>query len=260
MPGPAPGATAPASPQQAPGLIAPVQTPAQKASFDDMLEQTRGEITKYRAETDKTSEQIANAQAINDLLPRVNLGWGADTIQQGAKILSRMGVSDANIETFAHTNPAAGDELNKLFLKFSAGAVREMGAREPGSVIALFGRAFPNLETQPHAAEMMNNALMMQSKWYQDRANAAEQRDLQQRATMGQFGENYQGLHGFRDQFNQANDPHDYWRAAAAMSQEKDIAWKGLSPAEAQKVYQQIMPGRQFIGGDGKLYMKPSNG
>lgn len=73
-------------------------------------------------------------------------------MQEGARILSALGTPPNAVKSFLGTNPAAGDALNKLFLQFSSQAVRQMGAREPGSVIQLFARAYPNLETQPRAA------------------------------------------------------------------------------------------------------------
>lgn len=201
-------------------------------------------------------DQVATASAMTDLMNRVRMGWGADSVQQGARILSSLGVSDANVQLFTGTDPSAGDALNKLFLQMSAGAVRQMGAREPGSVISLFSKAYPNLATNPHAAELMANALQMQARFKVDMANAADQWLLDQQKNMGQLGQNYRGLLGFEQAFAKEHSPRDYWRAAAAMSNEPDIAWKGASDAEKHQIYALIPPGSVYRAGDGKLYRK----
>jgi hypothetical protein len=240
-----------------PGVSVPVMTPAQEKVLQQNLTDTQERLKGYHSEGAAAVEQVGNAAAITDLLGRVRLGWNANTVQQGARILSSLGVPDQSVSAFLGTDPSAGDALNKLFLQFSSAAVRQMGAREPGSVISLFAKSYPNLETQPHAAELMTNALRMQAQWKQDRANAAEQWALDQQRNMGNFGQNYRGLLGFEQQFANSNNPRDYWRAAAAMSNEPSIAWQGLSADQKQRVFGLIPAGTQFRGGDGKLYLKP---
>jgi hypothetical protein len=258
--------TSPAAPTSAltpngsPGQVPGVMNDAQKMILQQGLEETAKRLNEpggYHAEGKAAQEQIANAAAITDLLPRVRMGWNANTVQEGGRILSSLGVDSDSIKRFMGTDPTAGDELNKLFLQFSAGAVRQMGAREPGSVISLFAKAFPNLETTPGAALLMTNALRMQAQWKMDRANAADAWALNQQRNAGPTGENYQGMKGFEDAFGKTNDPRNYWRAAAAMSNEPDIAWRGLDDAGKKQVFDLIPPGAQFRGGDGKLYPKP---
>ena len=74
---------------------------------------------------------------------------------------------------------------------------------------------------------------------------------------MGMAGQNYRGLKGFEGQFSQTNNPRDYWRAAAAMSGEKGIAWEGVSAKDAQRIYGLIPAGSRWVGGDGNTYVKP---
>ena len=257
---PTPAPTPTLSPNSSPGQVPGVMNEAQKMILQNGLAETEKRLNEpggYHAEGKAAQEQVANAAAITDLLPRVRMGWNANTVQDGARILSGLGVDNDSIKRFLGTDPAAGDELNKLFLQFSAGAVRQMGAREPGSVISLFAKAFPNLETMPNAALLMTNALRMQAQWKMDRANAADSWALNQQRNAGPTGENYQGMKGFEASFGKSNDPRDYWRAAAAMSNEPDIAWRGLDDAGKQRIFDLIPPGAQFRAGDGKLYPKP---
>jgi hypothetical protein len=240
-----------------PGVVAPATTDAQRITLEKALGDTENRLKDYHAEGKNAVETVSNAASINDLLGRVRMGWSANTVQEGARVLSAIGVPADSIKQFLGTDPSAGDALNKMFLNFSAGAVRGMGAREPGSVISMFAKAYPNLESQPHAAELMTNALRMQAQWKQDRANAAEQWALDQQKGMGRFGENYKGLLGFEDKFSNSNNPRDYWKAAAAMSNEPSIAWDNANAADKQRIYDLIPAGSTFRAGDGKLYRKP---
>jgi hypothetical protein len=255
LPGAPPGPSA--APGAQSGVLVPTISEAQRMVLDKNLAATQDRLKGYHDEGQAAAEQVANAGSIGDLLGRVRMGWSANTRQEGARLLAGLGVSQDSIQQFLGTDPSAGDALNKLFLQFSAGAVRNMGAREPGSVISLFAKAYPNLETMPHAAELMNNALRMQAQWKADRTNAAEQHALDQQRGMGQFGENYKGMLGFEQKFGQSNDPRHYWQAAAAMSNEPDIAWSGASAADKQRIYDLIPPGNTYRAGDGKLYRKP---
>src|SRR5665213_1219995 len=157
--------------------------------------------------------------------------------------LTALGVAPDGVQKFAN----AGQEINKMFLQLSAGAVRNMGAREPGSVISLFKNAYPNLETQPGAAQLMINALKMQAQWKIDESTAAgnwAQAQKDNALTTG--AQNYRGMDTFQNWFSQTHDQHDYWRAAAAMSDRPPIAWSGLNDAQRQRVYDLIPPGSTF--------------
>jgi hypothetical protein len=229
----------------------PVMSDAQKAMLNSNLDSTRAQIKEYHDEGKAAIVQASDASAISDLLAKgPSMGWGAQWRQNGARILQSLGVNPDAVQSFL-TNPNTGDELNKMFLKFSADAVRQMGAREPGSVISLFAKAFPNLETMPEAAELMNNALRMQAQWKTDRANAAEQWALQQQKGMGPTGENYQGMLGFEKQFGQTNNPRDYWLAAQAMSHNQANVWSGLSAEQKAHVLSLIPDDASVYGPDG---------
>jgi hypothetical protein len=47
---------------------------------------------------DTANKTLATASLIHDLLPSVSTGWGADARQQGAKILSALGVSHQDLQ------------------------------------------------------------------------------------------------------------------------------------------------------------------
>jgi hypothetical protein len=237
------------------GVISSGMTDPQRIGLEKAMALTNTQLEPYLAKEQTARQQEGIARSILDLLPQVRMGWGADTIQQGAKIMDSIGVPRSLVERFTH--PQYGDDLNKLFLQYTSAEVRAMGAREPGSVISLFQANYPNLETHPQAAQLMVNALRMQSQWAADRSAAAQQWVADQRKNMGQFGENYQGLTGFENSFNKTNNPHDYWRAAAAMAGEKDVAWKGLDEAGQHRVFAFIPKGEKFVDDKGNWYPKP---
>jgi hypothetical protein len=272
-PGPAPATPAPgtaASGTVPPGpaaaanvpILAPSTTPAQAKVFENTLAQATEQLKPLQAEGLAAPQQITNAEQITDLLGKTAMGWGADTKQEAAMIMRGLGVSDENIKQFTAfggtgADPTIGGTLNKMFLKFSSDAVLRLGTREAASVLGQFAKTYPSLESDPKAAELMTNALRMEAQWRLDRANAADEWNANQKKNMGPFGQNYHGLDGFQASFNKTNDPINYWRAALAMSGFSNLAFRGMSDADAQRVVAQIPVGRKFYGPDGKGYMKP---
>jgi len=257
----APGAPSGAGPGAVagqPGVVAPVPGTLDVETYKTLLDDAIKQRTTYQQEGNNATSTITLAQEIGDLMRGTALGWGAEAKQEGGRILAALGMSDKDVQDrWFGVNPSTGDALNKLFLQLSSTAVRGMGAREPGSVIKLFAKAYPNLETQPHAVELMTNALRMNAQWNVDKAAAADRELQTQIQGRGPSGANFRGLYGFDDAFKKSNDPELYWRAAAAMSSEPSIAWRGLTDAQKQQVYDLIPPGSTFQAADGKWYPKP---
>jgi hypothetical protein len=257
---PAPGTTpsVPAAPGNIP-ILAPSTTPAQAKLFENTLAQATEQLKPMQAEGLAAPQQITNAEQITDLLGRTAMGWGADAKQDAAMIMRGLGVSDEKIKQFTGVvgnpaDPTYGATLNKMFLKFSSDAVRLLGSHEAASVLGQFSKTYPSLESDPKAAELMTNALRMEAQWRQDRANAAEEWNANQKQNMGPFGQNYHGLEGFQASFNKTNSPLNYWRAALAISGFSDIAWRGTSEADQKNIFAQIPAGRWWVGGDGKWH------
>ena len=250
-----PGGPAPSAAAGAPGgVMFPSETPAQAEIFKANMAAAEKQLEPMRADKLSMPLQIGNSEAIASLMNRTQFGWGANTKNEAAMIMEGLGVPADRVKQFTGIDTAAGGALNKLFLQFSADAVRTMGAREPGSVISMFKNAYPNLESDPNAANLMNNYLRMQAQWKFDRANAAEAWNRNQQQNAGSFGENYRGLEGFDKSFDQTNSPEYYFRAAAAMSGDTKLAWANTSDADKQRIYDLIPPGRTWVGGDGKYY------
>lgn len=214
------------------------------------------EVAKDRENALGAQKDQATLQAIQDLMPRVRTGWGADTQLEAARIMKAAGVSDAKIQEFMSTDVAQGQALNKLFLINSATAVRGMGAREPGSVIKLFQGAYPNLGTDPQAVNLMTNVQYMNAlrlnKLADDKTTYLNQsvNDYQRK------GE-YRGLMGFNSQFAKTDPPESYLHAAEAMSGMPNGWAKIKDPVQQQAIIDLIPSGSVFMAPNGQMKVKP---
>jgi hypothetical protein len=242
----------PGTPQQ---VGTPYVSPAAEAAFKAQAENDAKEVFETRTAAAAGNKDLALTQTIQDFLPKVQTGWGADTRLEGARILQAAGVDPNKIQSFLGIDPAAGQLLNKQFLQLSSAAVRNMGAREPGSVIQLFNKAYPNLETTDQTVKLQTNAIAMdrlrsnaeadaKAKYYSDSLNQNQANPTQ-----------YRSLNGFQTEFNQTHDPRYYLHAAEALSMAPE-AWKGSSPEEQQHIYNLIPSGKHYIAGDGNEYIK----
>jgi hypothetical protein len=251
---------APGAPQGAPPIIGkPIQNPAYQSTIEGLSKEDSELVQKtYLPEAQKARDMIDTAQLIKDLLPQVRTGYGAQYQAAAAKIMSALGVDDKQVQDFLGTNPMAADILQKKFLEQSSLAVRQLGAREPGSVIQLFGKAYPGLTTQKNAIELMENVLTMQAKWAQDRLSAANDFRMQNIENLRQM-KGYQPLSNFEAQFqNGPNGAQLYLKAAEAMSGIGDKAWQGLNRDQQAGVYAAIPAGQQYMRPDGKMDIKPN--
>jgi hypothetical protein len=245
-------------PGAAPGVLRQGLNPMYQGAVQTAVTADQNRISKeLQGQADKANDTMATSQLIGDLLPRVKTGWTAGTMADAARIMAAVGVDPARITFFLHTNPASADVLEKQFLAQTAQAVRTMGAREPGSVISMFTKAYPKLETQPGATQLLENVLFMQGQRAHDEYSLAQ---AQHTAALNALskGQNYQPLSQFEAAFNSTTGPHsslNYLRAAQALSGDS-AAWKGLKGDAANVVWALIPSGRQYLAPDGKMRIK----
>lgn len=189
-------------------------------------------------------------------MPKVTTGWGADTKLEGARILKAVGVPDDKISEFMKTDVASGQILQKKFLELSAGAARGMGAREPGSVISMFAKAYPNLGTDPKAVALHTNALYMDRLRAQHLAQ--EKTNYLNKSVNGlpSTGQ-YRGLKGFNEQFNRSHPAELYLHAAEAMSGAPEPWTRVRGTAERNAIIRLIPPGTTYMGPDNKMHVTP---
>jgi hypothetical protein len=233
--------------------------PLPNAAIEPAVKADTEEVAKDREAALKGQSDMATIRSIQDFAPKVKTGWSADTKLEGARILKGMGVTDDKINEFLKTDVAAGQILQKKFVELSAAAARTMGAREPGSVIQMFAKAYPNLGTDPAAIQLQTNAL------YMDRLRSqhiAEQKTnyLNDSINGVQSTGQYRGLKGFNEAFNKSNPVESYLHAAEAMSGAPE-PWKRIKDAnQQQKIIDFIPPGSTFMAPDGKKRVKPGAG
>lgn len=194
-------------------------------------------------------EDLATIQSMRDLMARNNLqtGWGADARAEAARMLTGLGVKPEDVQNLTAINPADADAFSKQSLRLMAGAVRQMGAREPGSVISLFAKNYPSLETQPQALDLMTNILAMNAQRAQDRRDAVI-------ADWRQGGSGYDAMVAADAAFDRNNPATNYMHAAEAMSPAyARNAWSGVANDTAgQRRIQSLIPlGRGYTLPDG---------
>jgi hypothetical protein len=246
---PAPGAGAPPTvgAQVAPGAAPVPQVPAPSALAPGVIPLTgnaRGPeaaqaITESQAknDADEVSKQQAMIQSGHNVLgttatiranlPNVATGAGADQRLLGSQIGAALGVSPQNMQAFLGTNPVNGELLQKKLFELSTGAVRGMGAREPGSVLAMFQKNYPNLSSRDMTIDAMTRLIDTDQTYKEDEVNGRQQYLGQQIQGVGQ-GQPYNGLGGY-----QQPDPRTYQAAALATGKLPYATWsKGLSPQQ----------------------------
>jgi hypothetical protein len=226
------------------------------ATVSPLISEDAKEVAADRENAIKGQQDVATIKAIQDFLPKVATGWGADTKLEAGRILQAAGVPPDQIQSMMDIDPASGQILQKKFLELSTAAARTLGAREPGSVIQMFGKAYPSLGTTPDAITLQTNALLMDRQRQQ--ALAAQKTNyLNQSVNNYQSSGTYRGLQGFNEQFQQTNAPEDYLRAAEAMSGPKWSPWARITdPAHQHQIISLIPSGTQFVGPDGKMYVR----
>lgn len=204
----------------------------------------------------KGQQDMATVKMIQDFLPKVQTGWSAESKLEAARILKAAGVNDVQINDWMKTDVTSGQILQKKFLELSAAAARGMGAREPGSVISMFAKAYPNLGTDPDAVKLQTNALYMDRLRQQ---KLAEQKTtfLNESINGVQGTGQYRGLKGFNEVFNKSDPAEKYLSAAEAMSGVGQ-GWKRIKdPAQQQAVIDLIPAGMTYMAPDGTKRIHP---
>jgi hypothetical protein len=239
----------------------PVARPGAQEGF-----QRLGEIN---AAASDASLQAQNLQDIKNLIPVVGkTGWGADTRAQAAKIAQGLGATPEQTQALFNINPNDADALQKQFVRLSTAAVRQMGAREPGSVINLFQKAFPSFETTPPSLDHMVNLMQMEQQ------RSLDKRDFVNNALMAPGGYGAGGMPGMLSQAEANFDRQSgdsYLRAANAMTPNSPLpSWTpdalagGSTPQTAtgftpygMQIYSHIPAGATFYDHRGQQQTKP---
>jgi hypothetical protein len=238
------------------GAPAVTGKPLANPAIDPAVAADTKELAADRELATKGQQDMATVKMIQDFLPKVQTGWSADTRLEAARILKAAGTSDAEIKTLLNTDVASGQILQKKFLELSAAAARGMGAREPGSVISMFAKAYPNLGTDPQAVQLQTNALYMDRLRQQ---NLASQKTnyLNDSINGVQGTGQYRGLKGFNEAFNKSDPAEKYLSASEAMSGVPNAWTRVKDPAQQQAVIDMIPAGTTYRAPDGSMRIHP---
>jgi hypothetical protein len=212
---------------------------------------------------------LQNLQDIKSLIPAVGrTGWSGDLRAQAAKIFNSWGATPEQAQSVFGINPNDADALQKQFVRVQMSAARAMGAREPGSVIGMFQKAYPSFETTPPSLDHMINLMQMEQQ------RALDKRDFVNKALMAPGGYGAGGMPGMLSQAEAGFDRQSgdtYLRAANAMTPNSPLpSWTpdalvgGTSPQTAtgftpygNQIYSHIPAGATFYDHLGRQQTKP---
>lgn len=197
---------------------------------------------------------LGTTATIRSLLPDVTTGKTADAKLLVTQWAAAAGMSPDQAEKYFGTNPVMGELLQKKLFELSTGAVRGMGAREPGSVISMFQRNYPNMNSRDMTIDAMTRLLDMDQIRNQDYASAKQQYHNESVNTLSDT-QGYRGLQGFDTQFDKTNSPRIYSAAALASGGLPFQTWtKGLSPqqqADVLRLAGRVYPDATVLSSDG---------
>jgi hypothetical protein len=190
------------------------------------------EVQKDQEKAAAGNSTLGTTATIRATLPSVTTGKGADYRLALSQWAASLGFSPEKAAEFTGTNPVDGELLQKKMFELSTGAVRGMGAREPGSVVSMFQKNYPNMNSQNTTIDAMTRLLDMDQMRNAD--YAAAKRTAYGASVNGiNETDGYKGLDGFDDKFNKTNNPSVYQAAALAAGKLPYATWSnGLSPED----------------------------
>jgi soluble lytic murein transglycosylase-like protein len=262
--GPLPPSSAPPT-QQPPNTVTNSILPSARAKiWENMANQDAQTVQKDQEKAAAGLPTLGTTATIRAMLPDVTTGKTADAKLLVSQWAAAAGMSPEQTEKYFGTNPVMGELLQKKLFELSTGAVRGMGAREPGSVISMFQRNYPQMGSRDMTIDAMTRLLDMDQIRNQDYASAKQQYHNESINTLSE-DKGYRGLSGFDTQFDKTHNPRVYSAAALAAGGLPSQTWsKGLSPqqqADALRLAGRIYPDatvldkngvkHQLAGGDG---------
>lgn len=210
-----------------PGNIGPETA---KAIYTSQAGDDAKQIAEQQALVMKNHNILGTTSTIRQLAPEVATGAAADAKLRAAQIFTALGVPEKTVQEWVGTDAPAGEILQKKLFELTTGAVRGMGAREPGSVMLMFQKNYPQLSSRNMTIDAMSRLLDM-DQVYQENEIGGRQHYLSGQIQNVAQGKGYEGLSGY-----QQPDPKLYQAAALATGGMPYSVWsKGLtSPQQTQ--------------------------
>ena len=209
--GPA-GGPPPGPAQAPPGVSVPSTVPG-AADVSKRLQD-------LQTNADQAQQEMNTVLNMRDIMTRgLATGWTAEWRANFARALNAVpGIDPDAVKSLAGIDPANADMFQKQALRLSTEGVRTLGAREPGSIVQMFTRAYPSLETQPGALDAMTNVLRQEQQRILDKRDFMV--DALKQSPAGGYGP--LGIQGAQLQaernFDQTNPARNYLRSAYLMT------------------------------------------
>lgn len=206
-------------------------------------------ISDEQAQIMQGHNSLGTTATIRATLPSVATGQGADMKLLSSQIGAALGISPDAMQKYIGTNPVQGELLQKKLFELSTGAVRGMGAREPGSVMTMFQKNYPNMSSRDMTIDAMTRLLDMDQTYKEDEIGARRNylnNDLED----VKGGKSYKGFDGYTPP-----DPRIYQSAALASGGLPYATWsQGLSPqqqTEALRLAARVYPDATVLDSKG---------
>lgn len=213
------------------GVVTQPQVETVAGATEDQIKKDQDQASEMATQAAAGRSLFATTQTIRDLLPQVHTGWGADVQLQAQQVLASLNPTDKQMSESV-ANP---ELMQKNLLQLVAQRVREMGAREPGSVLSMFVHNYPSLLSRPETIDTMSRIMDMDQQWHQERAQAMNDYIGNERQRVGQPGVDvgsYRSVNSSAFNWDAAHDPRVYVGAALAASGLSFPTWSGgLTPA-----------------------------
>jgi hypothetical protein len=210
------GAGAATTPEKPPASPAEIKAGIERATEDYKADVET--TSKFAAAAASGDDTLAANQSIRSILAsgKVKPGQFAPFMAQVASVMRGASYDEQAVQKITGMDPVAAQELNKFLFQLQSSKLREMGAREPGSVLQMFASNYPNWQSRPETIGALTRTLDMQVLYAKDRAAAMTQWMQEHRGNIA----DYQRVSSpaFNDWFKAQHDPREYAAAALAAS------------------------------------------
>lgn len=220
--------------------------PAAEEVYKGLAAEDAKETAEEMAKARELAPTLGQTSVIRNYLPNVRTGVGTEALLDLGRAMAGIGVDPDRVKALTGIDPSQGELLTKSLFNLTASRVRAMGAREPGSLVFAFLKAFPNPESRPETTYAMTMGMDADYLYRLDRATAMRAYLNNSVNDMARTNQ-YKGLSGFDQEFAKTNDPRVYAAAAETAAGFKDgDAFRGLTPEQidqARGIAQRLYPG-----------------
>lgn len=230
-----------------------MQVQAGQKYFEDTMTEANKALAEEQAAVGRGQDTYGTTQQIRALMAQTRMGWSAEARAQAVNILAGLGGDRDALEKQFNATPLSNTQaLDKLFMTQTMSTVAgTLGKREPGSLVMTAMNRFPNLESQPEAADILLREQEMNQAFHRDRANALAEHIRQgviAASSPGGKPTDFKGMGGFGWDKDPNNSAAVYGAAGmlAATRGRADMWKRGLTAQQIDAAEQ--LAARQYPG------------